>query len=762
MAKSLVIVESPAKAKTIKKYLGKNYQIMASVGHIKDLPKSKLGVDLENDFEPTYEVIRGKKKIIDDIVAAAKKVDTVYLAPDPDREGEAIAWHVAESIRGKKTKAKKDDKPKIYRALFNEITAPAIKEAIANPVALDSHLFEAQQARRILDRLVGYKISPLLWDKVRRGLSAGRVQSVAVRIVCEREDEIGAFQSQEYWSVVAQLEGSVPPPFEAKLIQIDGKKLELVSGDETKKVVEGVQKSDFLLTRIERKERKRNPVPPFITSHLQQEASRKLGFTAKKTMMLAQRLYEGIDIGEEGPVGLITYMRTDSTRVAGSALTAVRDYIVSQYGKQHLPAEPNTYKSKKGAQDAHEAIRPTSLEWTPERVQSYLENDMFRLYELIWKRFVASQMVPAIYDQTSMDIEAGKSPGRAFLFRATGSVLKFAGYMAVYLEGVDEETAEKEEGVIEGLLPDLKEGEKLKLLALEPHQHFTQAPPRYTEASLVKVLEELGIGRPSTYAQILSTIQDKEYAKKIEKKFQPTTLGKMVNTLLVKHFPGILNVRFTAMMEQELDEVEEGKRKWVEALKDFYDPFKETLAKAEVEMENIKQMQQETDVVCKNCGAPMVVRWGRHGEFLACSKYPECKTTMEFERKEESGEIVAQEQQTYGPCEKCGNPMVMKRGKFGPFLACSNYPECKTTKAIPVGVKCPKCGGDVVQRRSRRGTFFYGCGKYPACDFVSWSKPVPEECPQCHNPFLVEKYSQKLGAYVACPQKECGYTREPE
>ena len=755
MTKSLVIVESPAKAKTLKKYLGKNFQIMASVGHIKDLPKSKLGVDPEKDFAPTYEIIRGKKKVIDTIVAAAAKVDAVYLAPDPDREGEAIAWHLAASIRGKKTKGKKT--PKIYRAMFNEITALAVKHAIANPCELNQNLFEAQQARRILDRLVGYKISPLLWDKVRRGLSAGRVQSVAVRIVCEREAEIEAFTAQEYWSIVAQLEGSKPPPFEAKLLEINGKKIEISKEAQSGKIVSDLKNAPFVLTRIERKERRRNAVAPFITSHLQQEAARKLGFSAKKTMMLAQRLYEGVDIGEEGAIGLITYMRTDSSRVADMALAAVRDTILQQYGKEFLPATPNQYKSKKGAQDAHEAIRPTAMEWTPERVQSYLEPDMFKLYDLIWKRFVASQMVPAVYDQTSMDIQA-----KQYLFRATGSVLKFSGYMAVYLEGVDDEGKEKEEGDLEGLLPDLAEGETLKLLTLDPHQHFTQPPPRYTEASLVKTLEELGIGRPSTYAQILSTIQDKEYAKKIEKKFHPTALGKMVNTLLVKHFPGILNVRFTAMMEQELDEVEEGRREWVKALRDFYEPFQETLAKAEVEMENIKQMQEETDLRCKKCDSPMVIRWGRHGEFLACSKYPECKTTMEFNRKEETGEIVAEEQVDYGPCEKCAKPMIVKRGKFGPFLACSNYPECKTTKAIPVGVQCPLCKSDLVQRRSHRGKAFYGCAAYPKCTYASWYRPIPEECAQCHHPFLVEKYSQQLGNYVACPNKECGYTREPE
>jgi len=767
MAKSLVIVESPAKARTLKKYLGRQFQIMASVGHIKDLPKSKLGVDLENNFKPTYEVIRGKSKVIKQIVDAAQKVDNVYLAPDPDREGEAIAWHISEEIKGKKKKAKKSAKskkggPKIYRAMFNEITKQAITEAIANPGTLDSNLYEAQQARRILDRLVGYQISPLLWDKVRRGLSAGRVQSVTVRIICEREAEIDAFKQQEYWSITAKLEGKTPPIFEAKLIgtvadgswKMDPKKGEIPIPNQKKadEIVKKVKGVSYVLKKIVKKERKRNPLPPFITSHIQQDASRKLGFSAKKTMMLAQRLYEGVEIGDEGPIGLITYMRTDSIRVSDQALNAVRDFIQNQYGKENLPPQPNIYKSKKGAQDAHEAIRPTNMELPPEKLKDILERDMFRLYDLIWKRFVGSQMMPAIFDQTTFDIEAG-----AYLFRASGSVLKFPGFISVYLEAKDEDSQEEEAST----LPDLKEGDPLKLLELLPKQHFTEPPPRFTEASLVKSLEEFGIGRPSTYAQICSNIQEKDYVLKQDKRFKPTTLGVLVNELLVKHFPNILNVRFTAQMEQELDDVEEGKRKWVDALRDFYTPFEQTLSKAKIEMKDMKRMQVETHLKCGKCGSILVIRWGRHGEFLACSNYPECKTTHEFVR-DDKGVIEIQEQEIKGECEKCKSPMIVKRGRFGPFLACSAYPECKFTKPIPVGVDCPRCKADLVQRRSRRGKVFYGCSKYPDCDFASWNRPLPEECPQCHYPFLVEKYSKKLGNYIACPEKECGYTHESD
>ncbi|MBI4125770.1 MAG: type I DNA topoisomerase, partial [Deltaproteobacteria bacterium] len=583
--------------------------------------------------------------------------------------------------------------------------------------------------------------------------------------------EIDAFKSQEYWSITAKLEGGTPPPFEARVIgtvdhgpfdKAQGRpwtmdlkqgKIPIPNKNKSDAIVKKTKGADFVLAKVTKKERKRNPVPPFTTSQLQQEGSRKLNFTAKRTMMLAQRLYEGVDIGEEGPVGLITYMRTDSTRVASQALQAVRAFIVDQYGKETLPDQPNFYKSKKGAQDAHEAVRPTQVERTPDALKGILDADLWRLYDLIWKRFVASQMKPAIYDQTTFDIHAG-----GYLFRATGSVLKFPGYISVYLESEEEDQQVDQEMAS---LPDLQEGTKLKLLDIIPKQHFTEPPPRFSEASLVKTLEENGIGRPSTYAQILTNIQERDYVVLQEKRCKPTTLGVLVNELLVKHFPRVLNVQFTAQMEQELDEVEEGKRQWVEALRDFYGPFEENLAKAKVEMKNLKKMQIETHLKCAQCGNPLVIRWGRHGEFLACSSYPECKTTHEFTR-DEKGDIVIQQQEIKGECEKCQSPMIVKRGRFGPFLACSAYPDCKFTKAIPVGVNCPKCGGELVQRRSRRGKVFYGCSKYPQCDFAVWNRPLPEECPQCHHPFLVKKYSQKLGNYIACPQKECGYTHETD
>lgn len=745
MGQSLVIVESPAKARTIKKYLGRGYQVVASVGHIKDLPEKELGVDIKKNFEPTYVIIKGKQKVLKKIIEAAEKADNVFLAPDPDREGEAIAWHIGEEI------AKKSKKKKIHRILFNEITEKAIKEAIKNPHALDKNLFDAQQARRVLDRLVGYQISPILWKKVRRGLSAGRVQSVAVRIVCEREAEIAVFVSKEYWSIVAHLEGSREPIFEAKLAKIKGENAEVPNEKSAKDIAAELEKLPFILEKITKSERKRNPTPPFITSKLQQEAARKLGFTARKTMALAQQLYEGVELGEAGLVGLITYMRTDSPRVSDTALDAVRSYIKEKYGREYLPSEPNQYKGKRSAQEAHEAIRPTSLAHPPEAVEAYLEKDALRLYELIWKRFVASQMNPALFDQTAFDITAGR-----YAFRATGQIMRFPGFMAVYMEGVDEEQAKDEEE--NPTLPELGEGENLKLLGLDPNQHFTQPPPRFTEASLVKELEECGIGRPSTYAAILSTIQDKEYVKKTEGRFFPTELGKLVNDLLVGSFPEIMDVGFTAQMEEELDDVEEGKRTWVATLKDFYGPFEKALKSAATQMRDVKKQQVMTEYTCKKCGSSMVIKWGRHGEFLACSRYPDCKTTREFRRTEEGQIKMAEQKTTDEKCEKCGSPMLVKRGRFGEFLACSRYPECKTTKSIGVGVNCPECGAELVARRSGKGKTFYGCSKYPKCKFALWNKPVPGPCPKCGCPLLTEKYVKKTNEnIIACPQKECGY-----
>lgn len=764
MTKSLVIVESPTKANTIKKYLGKGFSVKATVGHIRDLPKSTLGVDVEHDFAPTYETIRGKKKVIDELIAAAGGCDVIYLAPDPDREGEAIAWHVREALSGgtpKKGKKKVAPTagPIIHRVLFHEITAAAVKEAIAHPRAIDDNLVEAQQARRILDRIVGYQVSPLLWDKVRRGLSAGRVQSVALRMICERERDIEKFVAQEYWSIVVTLEGSVKPQFEAKLVEWRGKKLEKLdinAATQAKDIVAAVQAGPFRLRTITKQERKRNPVAPFITSKLQQESARKLGFTAKKTMMLAQRLYEGIELGDEGAVGLITYMRTDSVRVSDTALAQVRDIIQSRYGAQYLPKEPNQYKNKKGAQDAHEAIRPTLLDYPPERVREFLEPDAWKLYDLIWKRFVSSQMVPARFDQTTFDITAAD----VAMFRASGSILTFDGFIAVYAEGSDDAAAADEED--NAMLPALAEGETLRSHGIVPNQHFTQPPPRYTEASLVKTMEEEGIGRPSTYAAIMTKIQEQEYVEKLQGRFTPTQLGKIVNDLLVAHFPDIINVGFTARMEDELDEVEEGRRRWVSALRDFYGPFASTLERAKVEMRDIKRQEIPTDHACEKCGQTMVIKWGRNGEFLACSAYPECKSTAEFKRVEGKIELVKEDTTTTEVCVNCGAPMLMKRGKFGKFLACSRYPECKTTKGISVGVPCPQDGGDLVEKRSRFGKNFYSCANYPNCKFALWDKPILQPCPQCQAPFLLQTYSKKTGAGIKCHNKECGYKQQVE
>ncbi len=744
MAKSLVIVESPAKARTIKKYLGKGFEVLASVGHIKDLPKSELGVDVEHDFAPKYVAIRGKGKILSGIKKAAKSADQIYLAPDPDREGEAIAWHIAEEIR---------QEDKVFRILFNEITKRGVSEAIAHPQKLNKDKFEAQQARRILDRLVGYQISPILWDKVRRGLSAGRVQSVALRLICEREKEILAFKPQEYWSVTVELEGNTPPPFEAKLVRIDGEKANLTSESETKKLTGSIDGADYLVEAVTKKSRKKNPPPPFITSTLQQEAARKLGFSAKKTMMLAQRLYEGVDFGTEGPVGLITYMRTDSTRVANEAMTEVRDHISSKYGKEYLPPSPRTFKSAKSAQEAHEAIRPTSMEYHPGKAAAYLEKDQIRLYELIWNRFVASQMNPAIMDQTSIDIRAGSAT-----FRATGSIIRFDGYMSLYTEGKDDETEEEKEG----RLPDLNKGEKLTLLKLLPRQHFTEPPPRFREASLVRELEEKGIGRPSTYAAIISNLQDREYVRLDKRVFFPTELGMLISDLLISNFPDIMNVEFTARMEQKLDEIEEGKEEWVQAMKQFYSHFSTALEFAREKMRDIKREEIPTEIRCDKCGSNMVIKWGRMGEFLACPNYPDCKNTTNFKR-DEGGKILVVEEElelTEENCEKCGKPMALRTGKFGRFLACSDYPDCKTTKPFSTGVKCNACGkGDLVERRSKKGKVFYSCSEYPRCTFATWDRPIPEPCPLCEAPFLVEGHTKKEGTVIKCIAEGCSYKK---
>lgn len=759
MSKSLIIVESPAKARTLQRYLGKNFSVKASVGHIRDLPVKTLGVDVEHDFNPQYVTMRGKGKIITELKSAARKADDIYLAPDPDREGEAIAWHLAQVVSVAK-------KP-IHRVLFHELTKKAILDAIAHATDIDLNKFEAQQARRILDRLVGYQISPLLWDKVRRGLSAGRVQSVAVRMVCDREQEIEEFQSVEYWSVAAHLQKEDSFPFQARLEKIAGKKIDkgknaIGDKDTAHTIVADLEKASFIVADVVKKEKRRNPSPPFITSSMQIDANRKRRFSAKKTMMLAQRLYEGIEIGEDGPTGLITYMRTDSTRIGDDAISQVRDHVSTVYGSDYLPAKPRKFKSRKSAQEAHEAIRPTDVKNTPEKMAPYLEKDMLALYTLIWKRFVASQMAPAVYDQTSAVIRAGK-----YDLKAVGTILRFPGFITLYEESLGDPQQETGDDDKEMLLPDLVSEDRLDLLKMEPKQHFTQPPPRYSEATLVKALEENGVGRPSTYASILSTIQDKEYVQLLQRKFFPTDLGKLVTELLVNHFPAIMNVDFTASMEQSLDQVEEGQSDWKEVLRGFYTPFKQTLETAKAEMKSVKRSAIPTDIKCSECGGTMVIKWGRMGEFLACEKYPDCKNTQDFS-KDADGNIIAvekeKEEESGEVCDKCGRPMVYKNGRFGRFLACSGYPECKNIRAETTGVTCPEegCGGEIIKKVSKRGKVFYSCNKYPKCTYALWDKPVNQPCPDCGFPFLLEKSTKRDGVHLKCPDKKCGYKQNLE
>jgi len=820
MAKNLVIVESPAKAKTINKYLGKDYLVKASIGHIKDLPSKGLGVDVDDDFKPTYEVIpdtrkRNNKKIVAELKKAAKEADTIYFAADPDREGEAICQHLAEEIVPKRpAKA-------TFRVMFNEITKRAVNEAFEHPRQIDQNLVDSQQARRVLDRLVGYKVSPLLCRTVGGKLSAGRVQSVALRMVVEREREIEQFIKTEYWSISANLGAHLPPAFDARLFKIgdktvktsgfdqDPKANEILLSDEAKAsdIVAEANQEKFVVSEVTRKERKRNPVPPFITSKLQQEAARKLGYAVRRTMMIAQKLYEGIEIGAEGSVGLITYMRTDSTRVSDTALGEVRDFIGKQYGANYLPEKAIHYRSKKDAQDAHEAIRPTDVSRTPDSLASYLNNDELRLYRLIWQRMVASQMTPALFDQTTIDIQAGR-----FIFRATGSVQKFDGFLKVYQEGRDEKSEEDEEA--ERKLPPVEKDETLTLNQIIPEQHFTDPPPRFTEATLVKALEEKGIGRPSTYAAIMTTILAREYVEKLEGRFHPSDLGKTVNDLLIQGgFADLFNETYTARMEEELDSVEEGKLKWTDALHEFYGKFSSDLVKFTKYTKDIKDVETPTEEVCLKCETKgMVLKWGRFGKYFKCLK---CGASRDAEPKvgsngaegAESGNGTAEAVEPE-VCELCDKPMQLKRGRFGPFLgctgypecrnirkiaksgvaapapvpldekcpvddaqlvrrfgrfgefvSCSNYPKCKYIKQESTGVPCarPGCKGDLVVKKSKRGKVFYGCGTYPDCDRVYWDKPVAETCPQCSAPFLLEKTTKKQGTFRHCANEECGY-----
>ena len=715
--KSLVIVESPAKARTISRILGPKYDVKASVGHVRDLPKSALGIDVNEDFQPKYVVPRDKARTVKDIREAAQSAGEVFLATDPDREGEAIAWHLREA-------ADLHSLP-LHRVVFHEITPEAVQEAFRHPRDIDMKLVDAQQARRVLDRLVGYKLSPFLGSKVRRGLSAGRVQSVAVRLVAEREREIQAFRPQEFWTIEADLEKQGETPgFKARLFGYAGKKnkLEIAHETEAQRHLAALRSSAYRVLGIGAKTQARRPSAPFITSTLQQEASRRLGFSAKRTMRVAQDLYEGMALGSGGEVGLITYMRTDSTNVAASALAETRGYIADRYGKEFVPRAAREYRRKvKGAQEAHEAIRPTSIRREPDAVRRFLSNDQYRLYNLVWQRMVASQMADALFDVTTADIEANPGAGRdAYLLRAVNTLLRFAGFRQVYEEGRDDG---EEEEVGRNPLPALAQNDPLRLLQLLPEQHFTEPPPRYTEATLVKALEEKGIGRPSTYAPTMSTIQDRGYVEKEGRYLKPSDLGFVVNDLLVEHFPEFIDAGFTAEMEDELDEVASGERPWQPVVEQFYRPLEKALATAK---EAAPKQVTATEETCPECSRPMVIRWGRRGQFLACTGYPECKGTRSLD-----GEEPEQPQETGEKCPECASPMVIRSGRFGKFMACSQYPQCKATKPIGTGVKCPKDGGDIAERRSRRGRTFYGCANYPKCDFTTWNRPLPQPCPDC-------------------------------
>jgi DNA topoisomerase-1 len=873
MARSLVIVESPAKAKTINKYLGRNFLVKASIGHVMDLPKKTIGIRLPGEeeetgkkkkrvkkgskkakvkpvrppisldddkiFEPTLQIISGKGKIINDLRKAANAADAVYLAGDPDREGEAISAHLAMVLakpskypeqeptvsRFKKKNAKPEvveeepkdepkkeipaiDPKKIFRVTFNEITPKAIRAAFEHPRKVDSNLVDAQQARRVLDRIVGYKVSPLLWNKVRRGLSAGRVQTVALRLIVEREQEIRAFAPQEYWTIHAILDADQPPLFEAKLFKHNGEDLEVPNQEAADKIVAVVRKAKWQVASVTQREKKRNPPPPFTTSKLQQASYNRLRYSAKNTMRVAQGLYEGVELGDEGSVALITYMRTDSVNVSQDALVQVRELIPEKFGSAYLPEKPNYYKSKKDAQEAHEAIRPTDVMRTPEEVRKYLKEDQFKLYQLIWQRFVASQMMPAVFDQTTIDISAAD-----YTFRATGMVQKFAGYLGVYqsavLDAADDEKSDEGEG---NALPRVSEGQTLRLDKIRPDQHFTQPPPRYNDATLVKELEEKGIGRPSTYASIISVIVEREYVTKEQGRFSPTMLGERVSLLLVKSFEDIFDVTFTARLEEELDEIEEGKLPWREAVKEFWEKFIVDLDRADDEMlsykagiptgkkcekcgegellERISRLgfflgcsrYPDCDFIqdlspalpdaapgeikieyCHNCGKEMVIKAGRFGPFLACSAYPDCQTTrrlVEGTRKSMQPDELLDEK-----CTLCGNGLVKKHGRFGEFIGCTGYPKCKYTRPITMGIKCPKCSeGEFVRRGSAgkggrgRPRIFYGCSRYPDCDFTTPYMPIPEPCPKCGAPFIVEKKT-KIGTVHTCLKEGCDWEK---
>lgn len=739
---ALIIVESPSKAKTINKYLGKNYHVEASVGHIKNLPKSKLGVDVDNGFQITYEIIKDKHKdkteIIEKLRAQAAKASSVYIATDPDREGEAIAWHIAQEIES--------SNKNIQRVLFHEITERGIAEAMQNPRKINEKLVDSQQARRAMDRLVGYKVTPFLWKTMFFGvLSAGRVQSVAVRLVCEREEAINSFIPEEYWSIVGEFEVTGSEPFLAKLFKVAGSDPVIGNSTTAEGYVNDIKKQNYVISDVQRKPVKRNPPAPFITSTLQQESARRLRFNAKRTMMFAQKLYEGVELGDEGRVGLITYMRTDSTRLSEDAIKDVREYIYSNYGKEYLPPTARQFKKGKSSQDAHEAIRPTSLHYTPKAVKKYLDKEMFELYELIWNRFVACQMSPAVFEQTTVDVLGGD-----YVFRATDSIPKFRGFLQVYDDIIDEtdKDSEGDEDPKSKLPENLKPRNRASLTNLLPNQHFTKPPGRFTDSSLIKDLEALGIGRPSTYAMIVDTIQARKYVESKERRLYPTDLGMTVNRILVKSFPHIINVSFTAKMEDELETVATGEQSYVQVMEDFYHPFMRDLAAVDKTAPAIKKsLQEETDEVCELCGKKMIIKWGRNGRFMACLGYPTCKNTRPLKEDQDAIKHVAGVK-----CDVCGADMVVKGGKFGAFLGCSNYPTCTFTRSIGIGIKCPKCkDGDVIERKTKRKRAFYGCSRYPNCDFASWDKPILRPCETCGNAYMVLKYTQTRGEFLLCP-----------
>ena len=755
MSQNLVIVESPAKAKTIEKYLGKDFQVLASYGHVRDLVPKEGAVDPDNDFSMKYEVIEKNDKHVQNIAKAARKADALFLATDPDREGEAISWHIHEILKGRKLLG---DKP-VHRVVFHEITKRAVTEAIAHPKALSIDLINAQQARRALDYLVGFKLSPLLWKKIRRGLSAGRVQSPALRMIVERELEIEKFVTREYWTIAAE-SSAKGQNFQAKLTYLDGEKLEQFSitteeqATRAQRELMAAAAGRLRVKKVEEKERKRNPAAPFTTSTLQQEASRKLGFTTRRTMTVAQQLYEGIDLGGES-VGLITYMRTDSVTLANEAVNELRELIASGFGPENVPAKPPQYKTKsKNAQEAHEAVRPTSAFRVPEQVKAYLSPDQFKLYSLIWKRAVASQMVHATINTVAVDLACGEH--EKGLFRATGSTVLHPGFMSVYLEGKDDAAAEEDEG---GFLPKMKEGQVIDLLDIVPAQHFTEPPPRYTEASLVKTLEEYGIGRPSTYASIISTLQQRHYAELESKRFHPTDVGRIVNKFLTEHFTQYVDYNFTAHLEDDLDAVSRGEKNWIPLMREFWGPFIALIGDKDESLKRADVTHEELDEACPECGGKLSIRLGRNGRFIGCTHYPECKYTRNLK---DDGPAAPPEIVEGRACPKCGSNLVIKSGRYGKFIGCSGYPGCKHIEPLEkpqeTGVECPECGkGSLIQRKSRFGKLFYSCSTYPKCSYAVWNPPLAEPCPKCAWPILTLKVTKRRGAEKVCPRKECGF-----